>query len=196
MQKSIFPFLFIIIISTILFQGCFKNSPVDNYISISRYLGEKPIPWSSVKEFYNTVMAANKILYIGDNAGECFFDSLLLDYLPLEKIKFVVRGAPIINDATMEDALAAGINKKCPVITTGDNAPGILLDRCSVEFREAFEKSDLIISKGQGNYESLSDYDDKTIIFLTKVKCDVIATDIGFPLGSNVLKICGSKILK
>jgi len=145
---------------------------------------------NSVSTFCGLISNAENILYIGDNAGECFFDRPLLDLMPVGKVAYAVRGGPVLNDATAEDARTAGIHNRCPVIDTGDDAPGILLERCSDEFTRLFQKSDLIISKGQGNYESLSEMTDKTIVFLTKVKCEVIAQDIGYPLNSNVIKIC------
>ncbi len=149
----------------------------------------QPLKGSSVSDFDRLISSAESILYIGDNAGECFFDRPLLGVIPAGKVTYAVRGGPVLNDATVEDAAAADIHSICPVIDTGDNAPGILLERCSNEFKRAFEDSDLIISKGQGNYESLSEITGKTVVFLTKVKCEVIAKDIGYPLGSNVLKI-------
>lgn len=150
----------------------------------------QPLHGSSITNFNERINSANQILYIADNAGECFFDLPLLELMPGDNLTYAVRGGPVLNDATTEDAHAAGIQNRCRVIDTGDNAPGILPDRCSDTFRRAFESSDLIISKGQGNYESLSEITDKTIVFLTKVKCAVIAEDIGYPLDSNVIAIC------
>jgi damage-control phosphatase, subfamily I len=148
----------------------------------------EPLAGNSLTEFQDEINHAKKIIYMGDNVGECFFDNLLLDFLPLDKIKYGVRGAPILNDATRPDAEAAGIHKRCDVIDTGDCAPGVLLERCSKSFINEFEQADLIIAKGQGNYESLSNVD-KKCIFLTKVKCEVISRDTGYPEGSALLKI-------
>jgi damage-control phosphatase, subfamily I len=137
---------------------------------------------------------ATTILFIGDNAGECFFDRLLLERLPAYKLTYAVRGGPVLNDATLDDARAAGIEDVCPVIDTGDKSPGVVFNRCSPAFREALEASDLVIAKGQGNYESLSGRTDRAYVFITKVKCDVIADDIGFPTGSNVVQITQPQI--
>ena len=150
----------------------------------------QPLMGSTIEMFNDLIVNASSILYIGDNAGECFFDKPLLALLPPRKVIYAVRGGPVLNDATIEDARVAGIQEICRVIDTGDNAPGVILDRCSDEFLQIFNNSDLIISKGQGNYESLSDMTDKTIAFLTKVKCEIIAQDIGYPLNSHVIKIC------
>ena len=149
----------------------------------------QPLTGGTIEQFERLIHRSEHILYIADNAGECFFDVPLLDVLPTGKVTYAVRGGPVLNDATLEDAHAAGIPDRCTVIDTGDHAPGILLDRCSPAFLRAFKDSDLIISKGQGNYESMSDMTEKTIVFLTKVKCEMIAQDIGHRLGSNVIKI-------
>lgn len=149
----------------------------------------QPLRGGSIDRFNELIRKAECILYIGDNAGECFFDVPLLRLLPADRMFYAVRGGPILNDATIQDARAAGIDQICRLTDTGDNAPGILLERCSDEFRQLFDASDLIISKGQGNYESLSDNTGKTIVFMTKVKCKVIGKDIGHELNSSVMKI-------
>ncbi len=149
----------------------------------------QPIVGSPLSQFKAVVAEAKTILFIGDNAGECFFDRSLLKQLPHEKVTYAVRGGPILNDATRWDAATAGIDQICPLIDTGDRTPGVILERCSEEFRTTFEKSDLVIAKGQGNYESLGGRQDRTYVFITKVKCAVIARDIGYPEGSNVLQI-------
>ncbi|MBL0715835.1 MAG: DUF89 family protein [Desulfosarcina sp.] len=134
--------------------------------------------------------SAEKILYLGDNAGEIVFDRLLIEQLPIEKVVFAVRGAPVINDATRADAIAAGITGLVTVLDNGSDAPGTVLAECSDRFRRHFDAADLVISKGQGNYETLSDVD-KKIFFILKVKCRVIARHIGYTPGSLVLKEAG-----
>jgi uncharacterized protein with ATP-grasp and redox domains len=98
-----------------------------------------------------------------------------------------VKGSPIINDATTEDAKAAGITDIVRVIDNGDDAPGTILESCSKELRERFEKADLIISKGQGNYETLNDVD-KNIFFILKVKCPVVAKQLNCEIGKMILR--------
>jgi uncharacterized protein with ATP-grasp and redox domains len=140
---------------------------------------------------FNEAERAGNILYLADNAGEIYFDRLLLEMLPLKKITFAVRGSPVINDATMEDAVAAGIHEIARIISNGSDAPGTILDDTSHEFKSCFERAELIISKGQGNYETLSDCR-KNICFLLAVKCPVIAKRIGEPVGSMVVKTLNS----
>lgn len=137
-------------------------------------------------QFVNAIDQAESILYLGDNAGEIVLDKLLLHQLPLEKTTFVVRGGPILNDALMADAEQAGITELVPVIDNGDDSPGTLLKYCSNEFHEKFQHADLIIAKGQGNYETLSDVEGN-IFFLLKVKCSVVANNIGCEIGSSIL---------
>lgn len=140
-----------------------------------------------IKELREAIDVASRILYIGDNAGETVFDRLLIEEMPIKKITYVVKASPIINDATMEDAAFAGITELVEVIDNGDNSPGTILKNCSAEFRGKFEEADLIISKGQGNYETLNDVD-KNIFFLLKAKCPVIARSIGCQRGDIIVK--------
>jgi uncharacterized protein with ATP-grasp and redox domains len=140
-----------------------------------------------VHAFAQAVACACKILYLADNAGEIAFDRLLLERMPAEKVTFVVRGSPVINDATMADAQAAGIPGLVEVIDNGSDAPGTILEDCSAAFRRRFDEADLIVAKGQGNYETLSDVA-KDVFFAFKAKCPVIARDVGCRVGSLILR--------
>ena len=130
---------------------------------------------------------ADEILYLADNAGEIFFDRLLIELMPLEKVTVAVRGSPIINDATITDAEEAGLTDLVTVIDNGSDGPGTILEDCSEDFRARFDQADLIVAKGQGNYETLSDAD-KDIFFVLKAKCPVIAKHLGCDVGSLVLR--------
>ncbi|HHH78001.1 MAG TPA: DUF89 family protein, partial [Thermoplasmatales archaeon] len=134
------------------------------------------------------------VVYLGDNAGEVFFDRLLIEKLADmgKEITYVVRANPIINDATVEDAKYAGIDSIAEVIAGDEgqaiSAPGTLLSRVSPEFMDRFTDADMVISKGQGNYESLSDVT-RSMVFLLMVKCPLVARDIGMEVGNPVLKV-------
>lgn len=143
----------------------------------------------SAADLFRAADDACRILYLADNAGEIVFDRLLIEALPPGKVTVAVRGGPVLNDATLEDAETAGIPAVAPVIPNGSDAPGTLLAECSQAFRDCFERADLIIAKGQGNYETLSDMPGK-VFFLLSVKCPMIAADIGAPLGALVAA-CG-----
>ena len=137
-------------------------------------------------EFISKLDQAENILYLADNAGEIIFDRLLLEELKHKNVTFAVRGAPIINDATVEDAEFAEIHEVAKIITNGFDAPGTVYDSCSDEFKEYFTKADIIISKGQGNFESLYGINGP-IFFLFKVKCDLVASNSDYPTGSQLL---------
>jgi len=136
--------------------------------------------------FRKTVLDAKRILYLTDNAGEIAFDRLLIEQLSPTRVTVAVRGDPVINDATMADARAVGLHEIVEIVDNGSDAPGTLLDDCSQEFRRRFTEADLILAKGQGNFETLSDTPGN-IIFLFMVKCPVIAAHAGVPIGTHVL---------
>ena len=137
--------------------------------------------------FRKAVAEAGKILYLADNAGEIVFDRLLIEQLPRDRVTVAVRGAPILNDATMADARTAGLCDLVEVIDNGSDAPGTILEDCSESFRTRFAEADLVIAKGQGNFETLSDAPGN-ILFLFKAKCPVIAAHVDLPLGTHILR--------
>ena len=139
-----------------------------------------------ISALFQAAAEARHILYLTDNAGEIFFDRVLIEALSAEKMTIFVRGAPVINDATMEDAVSAGLPEIAPVFDNGSDAPGTLLEDCSEKFRVCFERADMIIAKGQGNYETLSETK-RSIFFLFVVKCPVIAAHVRAPVGTLVV---------
>ena len=154
--------------------------------TIHQCLSEK-LSDMQLEDFRNAVNEAEDILYLADNAGEIVFDRLLIEQLPIDKITVAVKGSPVINDATMEDAVHAGLYKIVDVIDNGSDAPGTILQKCSEAFRNCFDKADLVISKGQGNYETLSEVN-KNIFFILKAKCSVISGNIGCKVGEMILQ--------
>lgn len=138
------------------------------------------------QEFRKRAAEAREILYLADNAGEIVMDRLLIETLGPERITLAVRGAPVMNDATLTDAREVRLCDIVEVIDNGSDAPGTILDDCSAAFRDRFHGADLIIAKGQGNYETLSEVD-ADISFLFKVKCPVIADHVGLPTGTHAL---------
>jgi uncharacterized protein with ATP-grasp and redox domains len=140
-----------------------------------------------LEAFRSAVNEADDILYLADNAGEIVFDRLLIEQMPVEKITVAVKGSPVINDATMEDAIKAGLPQIVDVIENGSDAPGTIIENCSQAFIDCFEKADLVIAKGQGNYETLSNIN-KNIFFILKAKCPVISKNIGCEVGEMILQ--------
>eukprot|EP00828_Plagiopyla_frontata_P029224 TRINITY_DN3779_c0_g2_i2.p1 TRINITY_DN3779_c0_g2~~TRINITY_DN3779_c0_g2_i2.p1 ORF type:complete len:267 (-),score=8.85 TRINITY_DN3779_c0_g2_i2:384-1184(-) len=131
---------------------------------------------------------AASIMVIGDNAGESVFDKLLIEQLRGRNrdIVYVVKGVPVINDVTLNDAVDSGFDESFRVIDNGSDVPGTLLKYTSEAFLSEFYDADLVIAKGQGNYESLCDCDRK-VFFLTQVKCPVIARDLDYKIGDWVI---------
>jgi uncharacterized protein with ATP-grasp and redox domains len=134
---------------------------------------------------------ANNVLYLGDNAGEIVMDKIFLETLNHPNVCYVVRGAAVINDVTLEDVKQTGIDKYAEIITNGYDAPSTILNKVSEEFMEKYRAADVIISKGQGNYEGLLNVKDDRIFFLMMVKCDMVAEKIGSTRGGFV--VCRNK---
>ncbi len=161
------------------FAACLQRSlDINDYLTLVRVLHSKP-----------------RVLFLADNCGEIVFDKLLVEQLLKLgcRVTVAVRNAPIINDATMVDAIECGLSTICKVITSGDDVPGTLLERCSHEFKNEFHQAECIISKGMGNYECLSEQAGP-IFFLFTVKCSSVLRhltalhpDASLQIGSPVL---------
>lgn len=145
----------------------------------------------SYENFKKDLEGMKNILYLADNAGEIVFDKLLIRHLKEvlgKEIICAVRERPIINDALREDALVAGIDRFARIISSGSDAPGTVLETCSKEFIDIFNNAEFIISKGQGNFESLAGKTTRPIYFLFKVKCPIVARHVNCEVGSIILK--------
>lgn len=147
----------------------------------------------SLDALRDEVTSAETILYLCDNAGEIVFDRILIEELPRDRVTAVVRGAPVINDATMEDAVQVGLTQIVRVIDNGSDAPGTILEDCSEELRNALNAADVVIAKGQGNYETLSSVS-RSVYHILRVKCPVIARDMGCNVGSCVVTRCATHV--
>ncbi len=175
--------------------GANTELDIDNEIKIILETTESRIKqeehrFFNFTRFRKSLEKAESLLFLADNAGEIVFDRILLeqiqDSFPKLKIKMAVRGEPIINDCTMNDIQSVGIPESINIISNGSNAPGTILDICSQEFLEAWKQSDMIISKGQGNYETLSE-ERRDIHFLLIAKCSVITRHVGCTKGDILL---------
>ena len=138
-------------------------------------------------ELKKRISSAQNILYLGDNTGEIVLDKLFIETIHHKNLTFAVRGAAVMNDATMEDAHEVGMNEVAQLISNGSDAPSTVLSQSSPAFLDAYENADLIISKGQGNLEGLINENDPRIFFLLMVKCNVIAELLEVPKGSFVV---------
>jgi uncharacterized protein with ATP-grasp and redox domains len=148
---------------------------------------DAPLDLAGVDELRHEAEAANDLLFLADNAGEIVFDRPLLELIGPEKVTVVVRGGPVINDATLADAERSGLSDRFRVIPSGSDTPGTWLEDCSEELVELFNSADVVISKGQGNYETLSDRK-RRIFFMFLVKCEVVSKELGLPQGTFVIR--------
>ncbi|MCK9555412.1 ARMT1-like domain-containing protein [bacterium] len=144
-------------------------------------------------DFKKILSKSRSILYLADNVPETFFDRILIEELEGKEITYAVKSAPIINDATVEDALIAGIDGTTRVVESGSCAPGTVLSLCSAEFLQTMKESDMVISKGQGNYEALEDMKGKDVFFMLKAKCKVVAKHLNVKVGDIIFKYKGGK---
>ncbi|ABR54474.1 protein of unknown function DUF89 [Methanococcus vannielii SB] len=164
--------------------------------------GTLKIDFSS--ELFDDLKKSKQIFYICDNAGEIIFDRVLIEELKkYVNVVVSVKGMPILNDATYNDAVIAGIDKITRVITSGTDVIGTKFEESSSEFIEEFNKSDIIIAKGMGNYESLTEYEENPVFlndkenktpklkvpiyYIFKAKCPPIAKNVGVNEGDNIL---------
>ena len=140
----------------------------------------------SLEIFRKKLSDADSLLILADNAGEAVFDKVLIEALNVPVI-YAVKSAPAFDDALLIDARQAGIDKVAKLIESGTPYLGTYIPSCTPEFQDLFQNSPLVLAKGQANFETLND-NNRDIFFLLKVKCDVISKEIGYPVGSLVLK--------
>ncbi len=181
-------------------EWALKLSCVGNYIDfaikgvfdierdINTLLSKGFLVWD-IDVFKDKLKDAFGVLIIGDNAGEIAFDKPLVEHLKSlgKEVVYAVKGEPILNDVLLEDASEVSMSKLCRVIDNGSDKVGTWLEDCSAEFREEFYRADIVISKGQANFETLNDAD-RDIFFLLVAKCDPIATETGAKVGNLILK--------
>lgn len=158
---------------------------------------EAPFKAPDYDDFRNELKNASSLLFIFDNAGEIVFDTLLIEKIKEKntklKITGVVRRSPMFNDATYEDAADAGVDKLISLTDCGIDVVGTPLHACSKRFRDLFTVSDVVLAKGQGNFETLEaeirpgqPFAGKSVYFLLTVKCEVVASVLGYKIGTAV----------
>ncbi len=164
------------IAGNIIDYGAFHTFDLDGFMQQCQTIPLAVDHSEKMRDAFAKLGKGSKILYLHDNCGEIVYDRLLLDYLKAlgAEITMVVRGGAIINDATLEDAETVGLYDYGRVISNGTACPGTPLAQCSQEIVELFNEADLIISKGQGNFESLSENGCANLLFLLTVKCQTV----------------------
>lgn len=167
-------------------SAIFKNLDIKKCLKDELH---KEFKKSDLDHFKSELKKGSRILIIGDNAGEGVFDKILIETLSKDyQVTFAYRSEPIINDITKREVDILGIGDYAHTVPTGCSAPGALAKEFSDEFKEIFYKSDLVISKGQGNYEALSVID-RSIYFLLKAKCPKIAKSLNVEVEDYVFEL-------
>ncbi len=180
------------IAGNIIDYGAFETFDVDAALTRSRSASLAVDHFDVLSDALDRLTKGSTILYLTDNCGEIVYDALLLEYLERRgfALTIAVKDGPIINDALVEDALEAGLDKYGRIITNGGRYPGTELDNCSPQFLEYFKSADVVIAKGQGNFESLSEVD-RDIFFLLTIKCAVAAQHMAELSGVELEKLPG-----
>jgi|Deesub1362A_J573_1020465.scaffolds.fasta_scaffold00890_4 hypothetical protein len=165
--------------------GLFTSVDIEG--TVKRALNH-PLTVDDYQPFKKEIQKAEEILYLLDNAGEAVFDRILIETLIAsgKKVTTVVKGSPVINDCTMDDAIQTGIAELTEVIENGSDAVGTILETTHEDFRKRYHHAELIISKGQGNFETLLQ-ENKKIFFLFQSKCDVVSKVLGISKDSMLL---------
>ncbi|AEA33552.1 damage-control phosphatase ARMT1 family protein [Hippea maritima] len=151
---------------------------------------KNPLDLTDFDLFEKDLQKADRVVLLADNAGEIVFDKILLktikELYPKKELFIIVRGGPIINDVSLEDALYVGIDKIAKVIDSGQLIPGFWPDFAKGECKTVYESADIVISKGQGNFETLSEFEDRRVYFLFLIKCSVVAHYLGLKKLSKI----------
>ncbi len=166
------------------------NSSMEHILAWFEGAGDAALTIDHASQLRADIETAHTLLYLGDNCGEICLDKLLIKQLkavnPALEVFFGVRGQPVVNDIIASDAYALGMDQYATILSNGDGSPGTVLPRTSEAFRRVFQSADVVIAKGQGNYESLSEEAKPGLYFLLVTKCQVIAKDIGVPQQSLI----------
>lgn len=187
------------ILGNILDFGAMVNLDLDgevlNILNLQNFENRLNPSFFDYSDFNQKLQSANHILYLADNAGEIVFDRLLMEEIlfqyPGKSLVCAVKSKPIINDVTISDLTNIGLDSLCSILPNGTDIPGTVLSQCSDEFLNQFNRADLIISKGQGNFESLSGVH-QPIFYLFMAKCEMVARHVGCQRGT-VLLINGNR---
>lgn len=178
------------IVGNIIDFNPIHNSCMEDIMHWFDHMDQHVLARNDLEQLQKEITTGRQLLYLGDNCGEICLDKLLIKKLkelnPNLTIYFGVRGTPVVNDSIEEDAYNVGLDSYATIISNGDDSLGTVLERTSDEFQHIFHNSDIIIAKGQANYESLSEISDANIYYLLMTKCETIANSIGVEVKSLV----------
>jgi len=166
--------------------GIFTSVDIEG--TVKRAL-HSPFAVDEYHAFKDALSDTEEVLYLLDNAGEIVFDRILIETMVSsgKRVVAVVKGTPVLNDCTRVDAFEAGLPEVCEIIDNGSDAVGTIIEWTSGDFQKSYAQMQFIISKGQGNFETVSD-PRKTIVYLFQSKCEVVSRELGLSLGSMILK--------
>ncbi len=178
------------------FRGCLKLAAAANAIDFFREPGSieedirKPVSFviDDSEQFEARLKDAGKVLYLADNAGEIYFDLPLVKWMRrVANVIYVVKPLPIQDDTTLEDIRKAGLESEFGAIITSTASPGIVFALASEQFKREFESAALILAKGMGHYESLSELPSQgKVLYCLRAKCKPVARSLGVPVNSYV----------
>jgi len=166
--------------------GIFTSVDIEG--TVKRAL-HSPFAVDEYHAFKDALSDTEEVLYLLDNAGEVVFDRILIETMVShgKRVLAVVKGSPVLNDCTKADAIEAGVSEVCQIIDNGSDAVGTIIEWTSGDFQKKYAQMQFILSKGQGNFETVSD-PKKTIVYLFQSKCEVVSRELGLSLGSMILK--------
>ncbi|MHA1711842.1 MAG: damage-control phosphatase ARMT1 family protein [Candidatus Freyarchaeota archaeon] len=154
---------------------------------------ERDLAIDDISKIFSLAKRVKNVIYLTDNAGEIAFDTLLVQELRRlgTKVVVAVKAGPIVNDATLEDARYVGMHEVADeVVTIGADTVGLILEECSQEFLNLYQSADLVIAKGMGYAEALTEYDlTSPHAFLLRTKCNMVANFFGVDRNKNIAKL-------
>lgn len=166
--------------------GIFTSVDIEG--TVKRAL-HSPFAVDEYPAFEDALSDTEEVLYLLDNAGEIVFDRILIETMVSrgKRVLAVVKGSPVLNDCTRADAVESGLTEICEIIDNGSDGVGTIIEWTSEDFQKRYAQMQFILSKGQGNFETVSD-PKKTIVYLFQSKCEVVSRELGLSLGSMILK--------
>lgn len=188
-NPSLENYIKVVIAGNIIDFGAFNNNANMEKAIIKQL--NNPLVSTDIDEFEDSLRKSENILYLADNGGEIVFDKLLIKKLKEDydlNITLALKEGPIINDALVQDAIDLDLDKYTTLISTGASSVGVVKEYISDELHELLNTSDMVISKGMGNFEGLTEMNTKSpIYFLLSIKCSAISKEVGIEEGSNAL---------
>lgn len=170
------------------------DDEVSDLKSVIQELLTREVSYEKLTAFWQKIESSRLILYLGDNSGEIVFDRVLIEFIKQKKdvdVYFVVRKDPVLNDVTMKEATAVGMEKVACVIENGilGPLPGTIIARLSPGVKKIYEKADLIISKGGGNYDAMNPSElTKNTTFLLNSKCSCYCRLFGVKMHDPIIE--------